>query len=452
MISAVVIFASVVVLAASVLLYRLAGGEIAIGKLNMLSYSFYVLLMHAWFGAVIITINEPFSSYDPAGFTGVDNPALRWEMWVWLMWMFIGIPTGALLMTWARRTGSMKVMFSRFRASPVHFETNEWALFVAFSIFAGIFLVITFYRLAEQEALPIFSALRTQDVEQTLILRRGFKLSNGFFSEVTDTIFSSSMIAWMSYAAYAAATVTKKPRWWAMFFVTLVACLVLFVVNTSIAPTFTYLVGFMLVRVMLGQRPIRLVEIATGLSLLVAMEIYFKNQDGGLIAILEKTIVGRIMTGQLIGLYYAKQVFPGVENFIGFDSTGGIIHEILGLPSSASYGIVTMRHYNALAVEAGTAGHMTTNFMGEAWANFGYVGLVIAPLWVGAFVQVINVWFLSRPKDVARIALYALLTTNFGYHTDFISFYYPVGTIFTVLGVAMVMLFARMLLGKETTA
>ena len=449
MISVVIVITSILVLALSLLLFKRAAGEVSIGKLNMLSYSFYVLLVHAWFGAVIVTVNRPFLVYDPADFRSVvDAAAVRYEMWGWLMWLFIGLPLGAIIMGWILRTGPMTPLFGRYRRMPAGFEIGERSLFVAFCVVGGAFLAITANRLAAKQALPILNAFQTQDVEQTLILRRDFRLSSGLVSEVIDTIFSPNLIAWMSYASYAAATVTKLKRWWIMFAVAFGSSLLLFVVNTTIAPTFTYLAGFLLVRVMLGLKVIRLSEIAAAVSLLAIMEFFFKNAEGSIMLVLQKTIIGRIMTGQLMGFYYAKHVFPNVEDFIGFESTGNVIHAVLGLPTSPSYGIVMMRQYNALAVEAGTGGHMTTIFMGEAWANFGYLGLIVAPLWVGGFVQAINSWFLVRRKGVMCIALYAFLATTFGYHTDFIGFYYPLGTFLMLLGVGVVLLFARIIQGK----
>ena len=410
----------------------------------MLSYSFYILLIQAWFGAVIITVNLPFVVYDPAVFNRViGNRGTQIELWAWIMWMFLGLPLGAILVNVFRRTGPMVDVMARYRASPLQIGPNERPLFTACVIVGTIILGLTGYRLATMGDLPIMNALRTDDVNETLLLRRNFRMSTGFGTEILSSVFSFTVIVWMSYVAYAVMSVTKLSRWRVLFCVTFVASLVLHSANSTISPTFVYLLGFMIVRSMLGQPVIRTIEVIGGLALLVLMQIVLKGADRDVVLVLKESIVGRIMTGQLLGYYMTRNVFPDLENFIGFASTGTKIHELLGWPSSESYGILTMIRYNALGVESGTAGHMTTIFMGEAWANFGYVGLVIAPLWVGAVVQALNISFVTRPKTMVLVGLYAALATTLGYHTDIISFYYPLGTVLFVSGVGVIILVAR---------
>lgn len=439
-----IVLASILVLIASAMIYRLAAGDVAFGKLNMLSYAFYVLLFQGWSGAVIVTMNREFGVFSPVIFNRViGERAVQVELWAWLMWMMIGVPLGALMMNATTRTHSMTRRMANYRSSPLQIQDYEKPLFSACAAVGVIILAITGYRLYVMGDLPLLNILKTGDVDSTLLLRRGFRVSTGFGTEVLSSIFSSTVISWMSYVAYAVAAVTKLSRWRVLFAVTFISSILLLVVNTTISPMFIYLLGFMIVRSLMGLKVFRPTEVAVALGLLVLMQIVFKNQDRNILHVLQESILGRIMTGQLLGFYMTRNVFPDLEPFIGFASTGTKIHELMGLPISPSYGILTMLHYNAMGVEAGTAGHMTTIFMGEAWANFGYIGLVIAPLWVGAFVQAMNLWFISRPKTMVNVGLYAALTTTCGYHMDLISFYYPAGTILFLLGVTFVLILAR---------
>ena len=221
MLEIVLVLTSIGILAASILLYRHAAGDVALGKLNMLSYSFYILLIQAWFGAVIITVNLPFVVYDPAVFNRViGNRGTQIELWAWIMWMFLGLPLGAILVNVFRRTGPMVDVMARYRASPLQIGPNERPLFTACVIVGTIILGLTGYRLATMGDLPIMNALRTDDVNETLLLRRNFRMSTGFGTEILSSVFSFTVIVWMSYVAYAVMSVTKLSRWRVLFCVT----------------------------------------------------------------------------------------------------------------------------------------------------------------------------------------------------------------------------------------
>ena len=49
-------------------------------------------------------------------------------------------------------------------------------------------------------------------------------------------------------------------------------------------------------------------------------------------------------------------------------------------------------------------GHYTT-FLGEAWANFGIIGIIIAPFIVGINIQIIQISFLSFKNTIGDIYL-----------------------------------------------
>jgi hypothetical protein len=148
----------------------------------------------------------------------------------------------------------------------------------------------------------------------------------------------------------------------------------------------------------------------------------------------------------MYGTYYAFEVFPVKHDFLMFSSTGREIHNLLGLKFEESYGIIMMQFHNPFGVEAGSAGHLSTIFMGEAWANFGIIGIIVAPLWVGGILQLLNHSFLKKNKNSISIALYAYLTISFGYTTDFIGFYYPLGTIMLIAGFFILIWLVRIII------
>ena len=212
-----------------------------------------------------------------------------------------------------------------------------------------------------------------------------------------------------------------------------------------------HLLALGLTRAMMGGPFVRLLEGVVAVSVIGVMFSFFKGySDISLAEVLAVYVRNRLVFSQLLGSYLAFDVFPRHEDFLFFSSTGRVIHDVLHLPFSESYGIVLMRFYNWEGVQAGSAGHMTTNFMGEAWSNFGWFGIVLAPLWVGGVVQCVNRWFLTRERSALHIGLYAYLATSFGYASDLIGFYYPLGTISAVSGLLAILWGIKLLLAAGT--
>ena len=138
--------------------------------------------------------------------------------------------------------------------------------------------------------------------------------------------------------------------------------------------------------------------------------------------------------GQLSGTYIAKEIFPDLHPFIYFSSTGKILNVFMGEQTNPSYGVITMSFYDPMGVANGKAGHMTSNYLAEAWSNFGYWGLIISPIYVGAIVQLTNLFFLSKPKTVFSVATYTYISVNLTYSSELIPFYYPLQLGVTLFG------------------
>jgi len=122
-----------------------------------------------------------------------------------------------------------------------------------------------------------------------------------------------------------------------------------------------------------------------------------------------------------------------------------LIHLVLGLQYLPDYGIIVRTFTNPLASFAGESGHATTFFMGEAWSNFGLIGVLLAPLWVGFFIQTFNIFFLKSKKTPLHIAFYAILTISFPVLTNLKGFYYPVWLLQYVVMIFILLLVASML-------
>ncbi|NEU44236.1 oligosaccharide repeat unit polymerase, partial [Enterococcus faecium] len=57
-------------------------------------------------------------------------------------------------------------------------------------------------------------------------------------------------------------------------------------------------------------------------------------------------------------------------------------------------------------------GVSNTLTVAEAYANFGYVGIVIGTLYVGVVTQLLYIWFLRLPKNPLFLSLFVYFSIN----------------------------------------
>ena len=73
-------------------------------------------------------------------------------------------------------------------------------------------------------------------------------------------------------------------------------------------------------------------------------------------------------------------------------------------------GRIIMETYNPAGVEAGTAGVMNTLFIGEAYANYGIMGLLFSPIIFGIIIGLVSHFLPSLHKRPTTVLLYVELT------------------------------------------
>jgi hypothetical protein len=87
---------------------------------------------------------------------------------------------------------------------------------------------------------------------------------------------------------------------------------------------------------------------------------------------------------------------------------------------------------------------MNTNFIGEAYANFGWAGLVFSIVWVGLVISLLFFMIIKIKKTPATIAFLAVMTKSIGAMTQggFFDFIYSFSTIVTIVGFLIIIYFS----------
>lgn len=137
---------------------------------------------------------------------------------------------------------------------------------------------------------------------------------------------------------------------------------------------------------------------------------------------------GRIFLTQIATLFLHIQVFPDINPYLAGSSLPTLYAKVLGLESGwIRSGRVVMEIIKPEAVVNGTAGVMNTVFIGEAYANWGILGVLLAPVLIGFLYSFVICIFLKHKKTPLWIIGYLIIFMNFSqmFIGGFVDYLYP---------------------------
>lgn len=111
-----------------------------------------------------------------------------------------------------------------------------------------------------------------------------------------------------------------------------------------------------------------------------------------------KSITNRTIISQSVGNNATMYVYPKKEEHIGLRSISKRL-EILGIEPKERSSRVIMRYAQPEAVKKKIAGYMVSTFIGEAYANFGYIGLILSPFIISFILCLFVGILINLPKS-----------------------------------------------------
>ena len=183
---------------------------------------------------------------------------------------------------------------------------------------------------------------------------------------------------------------------------------------TEKGPIMWYLVSLLLMYILLrenGRFKVKhIIGIGVfGLLLLGFIYVSFMNSQDVLMGM--KNALSRITTGQMQPLYHYLEIFPKDIDFVGgrsFPNPGGLVpYEPFILPKEV------FAHIFPEQLNSGIVGSMPTFFWGEMYANFGYVGVILPPFFIGYFLFGLNIFLFRLPKTPILLSFYIWISLHY---------------------------------------
>ncbi|MEX9375246.1 O180 family O-antigen polymerase [Escherichia coli] len=229
------------------------------------------------------------------------------------------------------------------------------------------------------------------------------------------TIFFEQLTPLLSLVVYAFYRQTKKRYDKLLFVILFIMSLYTVTFSLSKSTLVVYLAFFIFMRIYLnGRIPVMKFFIAAAILFILLIFMFFIVTDQSTADVIVY-LLNRMFIDQVSGLYLMLQLFPQTYPFIGVDSLSSILSSLMGAEFVQPSTRLAMEYAFPTAVAEGKMNLLSTLFIGEAWANFGWLGVAISPLYVGIITGFIYYFVLSKRKTPLLIGLltYCSFGTNF---------------------------------------
>lgn len=422
------ILISIVVLAVSTLLFSRVAGSLSPTRINMISWIFFFELIAQSFIASVLVVN----GWDNHYIIGRVQQEARFHGWLAVQYTMVAMPLGMLLAVNLHGLKSNRLLFRHYVSQPISPSLSARDSYIRFPLYglslASLAAVLyTFLVLGE---VPLLKAITGGDAISLAIARVDASLgfSGNVYVRNLLGIILTPILAFISYA-YFRQTGSQRDRLW--FYTMLVAAFFILTYDLSKAPIVWFALGFLFLRVLTDGNVSRVVLYLFGcfvLAILVASYwILGKVSDPSVLFSYNSGIGGRILLSQSAGTYFAFEHFPDTQGFIGFSSLSAFISDAFGLTHSDRAARIMMAMFDPAAVEEGSLAVMNSLFIAEAWANFGLPGVLVAPVYVGIFIQTLFLFFLRSRKTPVLVGVLAFLSLRLPVTGGFNDFIYAPG-------------------------
>lgn len=440
---AAILITSFTVLFFSFYLFKEVAGTMAITRLNMLSFLFYVpLVLMSFIGSIFIVLQ-------------IDNHYLinkihfeetRYFGWLAILYTMIMLPIGMLLAKKLILQSKVSSSLKSFNTKNISFSLGKKelilkSLLISLTFFGVGILAYTFLQIG---SIPLIALLKGNASE---LSRLRIMASREFGGNVyLRNIFAIQLLPLLAFVSFAYFQKEKSFLNLFWFLLALLASIMALTYDLQKSPLALFLTGFIFFFVWVNGR-INFGKLfgfsAIFLGIILFFYIGFGNSDIQQILLqYNEGASGRVLFSQIAGTFFSFEVFDHIKPFIGFESISRVV-ENFGMTYSERAGRLIMEIINPRGIKEGTAGVQNTLFIGEAWANFGILGLLLSPIYVGFVIGTLFYLLLRLPKTPLFIGVYAFFSYKIALVGGFNDYYYNIAYLSIFLIMLLLLLYAE---------
>jgi hypothetical protein len=403
---------SFIILAISFVLFKKVSGSLKITQLNMISWVFFFSLLTQSFIASILIVNNLDDHYIINKLINEDS---RVQGWISVQYVMIMVPLGMLLVVRLFGYKNNNEVFDRYVCSEITPLISNKDTYIKYPL----------YVLSILSVLSVIYVMQSLDVTLADVLIKGLsfeeisiqrQLNSRAFQGNTyiRNILAIGTTPILTYIAYAYYKMTHSRSDLLLFIVLFMATFFILTYDFSKAPFVRFLFGFLLLNVLISgfiRKKVLLFLFVCFVLIFIFLYFFYAGiTDISHLFTYNSGILGRIMITHATGVYLSFDLFPGVVEHLNFSSFSGLISSMLDVELVDRSARILMINYFPYKASSETAGVINSLFIAEAWANFGLLGVLIAPIYVGVIIQLLFMFFLKMPKTPLLLGPFAFLS------------------------------------------
>jgi len=393
----------------SVYLFYKASGTLNPLKVNIISLSFYELFIQIYIGSSLIWLG--FTNHYMIKKIIFETTIDKSVLMVFYLMLTFPLPVIVLNKLFKINVAELYTNYLKKETNICDEKTLFWIVLII-CLMCLVSIVYVFIIIGEIPHLSIFTKSTEELARFRIALKNEFK-GNIYIRNILALFFTPAI----SYMTFIYAKCTRKKKWIVLFTIMFLASFIILTYDFEKAPLIRYILGFAIFIIILdnGIKLSKLLPIiVVSLVAIIVMYVVFSGYDFSTFSITSGPI-GRILFTPAGALFLHVDTFPQQVPYLNGRSFSQKLRMIFGSTAEQlRSGEVVMEVYNYYdKVIRKTAGVVNAVFIGEAYANFGYIGLFLSTLYVGTLFGAIFLIFLKLPKDTINVWFFSILTLQF---------------------------------------
>lgn len=397
----------------STFLFQKASGTLALNKLNIISYTFYLMLVQVFAGTMLIYLG--FDRHYTLNYLIDKEGSISMTISTVTITMII-LPIIIIMSSKVLKFNPRKE-FDAFIHKDVEKSNNNY-IFVFLCIIGIIQLILLVLQIIKTGYIPLFKMF-IHEPGFDFDLERQVNQNNIFVINMyVKNIVVMFGIPIIGYITFAFALIEKNLSWGVLACIYFIEGIIVKTYDFAKSPIIFHLFIYFLILVYVKNDIIRnKIIIIFGIVMGLIMMIMYKAMGyQGAFLDIYNGILGRTIFTQVGTLTYHFDLFTNVFEPLGGRSLPPTILSLIGMNSEEHLrsAKLVMDFYGSERVADGTAGVMNSCFLGEAYANWGILGIIFSIIFVGIFLTLVFMLVLRIKKNPVTIAMLAILTQYIG--------------------------------------
>ncbi|WBW99438.1 O-antigen polymerase [Oceanirhabdus sp. W0125-5] len=426
----------------STYLFYKASGTLAINKLNIVSYIYYIFMITAFMGGSLIFLGYR-EHYIIKSL--LINPSSINITFMFILYCAIVLPLTLILFLKLFKVNPNKE-YNNYLKKDVILEYEREA-FLLVSLISILCILLSVYMFIKMGRVPLLDLIFKSDANVSELKKEISK--NFYLNSYIKNLFILTLTPLLSYFTYIYANITVDKKWIMLFGLLFTTSIFVKTYDYSMVSVIFYIVIFIFIHILIfGKLTNKIIPwgiVCVGIVIFMYTRSGYKFEH---IFDIYNGPIGEIIFTTVGTLFLHFDLFPNFLPFLGGRSFSpavmGVFTEKM---THVRSGRVVMEFYSPYGIHEGTANVMNSNFIGEAYANYGYSGALLAPIYVGIFLAIVYFAFLRIKKKPDNMMIYIAFVVFFSttLNGGFFDYIYNFNIIFIMVGLISFKFLVRIL-------